>query len=437
MKNMLSKLEYLPVSELKPDPRNPRRHTREQIAAIARSEHAFGFNAPILAERSGTIIAGHGRWEAAKTIGLAQVPVIFLDHLTPQQVRAYQIADNRLTERSCWDEEVLGQNFKELSDMALDFDIQATGFELPEIDLRIQSLEDAPPQDADDSFAVSEGPAVSRKGDLFMLGEHRLYCGDALEASSYDAVLAGEKASAVFADAPYNVKIDGHVCGSGTIKHREFAMATGEMDEQQFTAFLGAWMGHCSNNALPGAVIFSCMDFRHLDEMSAAAKANTFELLNLCVWVKTAAGMGSFYRSKHELIFVYRKPGSSHINNIQLGRFGRDCSNVWNYAGANIRPRKGAENLLSLHPTVKPVMLVADAMRDATRRGDIVLDPFVGSGTTLLAAERVGRRGYGIELDPIYVDTAIRRWQRKTGKPARHQSRASFDELAAGRSEHP
>lgn len=427
-------LTYRPVSELTPNPHNPRLHSPAQIRALAKSANVFGFNAPILVDRDGTVLAGHGRLEAAKLLGLTEVPVICLADLTKAQARAYMIADNQLTDMSSWDDKVLAVHLKELSELALDFDIEATGFELPEIDLRIESLNEPTEADSADDFAIAGGPAVSRAGDLWHLDGHRLLCGSALESSSYLALMGGELAAAAITDAPYNVKIDGNVCGKGAIKHREFAMASGEMGEADFTGFLTTSLGLVGANTVQGGIIDAFMDWRHMGEMLAAGRDNGFELLNLCVWVKTNGGMGSFYRSKHELVFVFRNGKGPHKNNIQLGRFGRNRTNVWHYAGANVRPRKGREDPLALHPTVKPIMLVADAIRDSTARGDIVLDPFLGSGTGILAAERTGRRGYGIELDPLYVDTAIVRWQRMTGHHAVHaESGRTFEEIAAER----
>lgn len=412
------RLSYRPVSDLIPNRRNPRKHTRAQIEAIARSINAFGFNAPILIDRDSNVIAGHGRLEAAIVLGLTEVPVICLDDLSEAQARAYMIADNRLTDRSSWDDGALAVHLKELSELALEFSIEATGFELPEIDLHIQSFDAPVDTDNADEFDVATGPAVSRPGDIWHLGEHRLFCGNALESASYEKLMAGKPAAMTITDPPYNVKIAGHVSGLGAITHREFAMASGEMAAAEFTRFLTGALQLAGKHMAAGGIIDAFMDWRHMGEMLAAGSANGFELLNLCVWVKTNGGMGSFYRSKHELVFVFRNGDAPHKNNIQLGRFGRNRTNVWNYAGANIRPRKGGEKPLALHPTVKPIMLVADAIRDSTVRGDIVLDPFLGSGTMILAAERTGRRGYGMELDPLYVDTAIARWQRMTGRQA-------------------
>lgn len=417
---------YLPLAELKPNPRNPRKHDRNQIQAIAKSIESFGFNAPILANRNQQIVAGHGRYEAAKVAGLTHIPVIFLEHLTEAQAQAYMLADNKLTDRSTWDDTALAVHLKELSDMALDFEIEATGFELPEIDYRIQSLDDAGSTDRTDEFEMAAGPAVTVPGDLWLLNRHRLYCGSALDTTAHETLLENCKAAAVFTDPPYNVKIDGHVSGNGAIKHREFEMASGEMSEVEFTQFLTQTFELLASHTEPGAIIYACMDWRHMGEMLAASRAAGCDLLNLCVWVKSNGGMGSFYRSRHELVFVFRNGKAAHRNNIQLGRFGRNRTNVWNYAGANNFGRDSKDSAANLHPTVKPIALVADAISDSTKRDDIVLDPYLGSGTAILAAERTGRICHGIELDPLYVDTAILRWEQATGLQARHVSGETF-----------
>jgi DNA modification methylase len=430
-------LTFLPPSDLRPDPRNPRKHNRAQIQAIARSIAAFGFNAPILIDRNKQIVAGHGRYEAAKLNHCAEVPVVWLEHLTETQARAYMLADNKLTDRSSWDDAALAVHLKELSELVLDFEIEDTGFELPEIDFRIQSLDAADDADIADEFQIPSGQATSLPDDLWLLGDHRLYCGSALESTAYDVLLVGAKAAAVFTDPPYNVKIDGHVCGLGAKKHREFAMASGEMSDDEFRRFLDATLELTSSYAHQNAIVYACMDWRHMGEMLAAGRANGFDLLNLCVWVKSNGGMGSLYRSKHELVFVFRNGKADHLNNVQLGRFGRNRTNVWNYAGANSFPRKGRAKGLDLHPTVKPIAMVADALLDVTKPGDVVLDPYLGSGTTILAAERTGRRGHGIEIDPLYVDTVIERWEKMTGHQARHASGTTFADLKAERRNMP
>jgi DNA modification methylase len=255
----------------------------------------------------------------------------------------------------------------------------------------------------------------------------------ALEVAAYDALLEGERAAAAFTDPPYNVKIKGHASGNGRTSHHEFPMAAGEMTEAEFTTFLEQALGHIATNCCAGGLIYCCMDWRHVSEILAAARGAGLEPLNLCVWAKPNGGMGTFYRSSHELVFVLKNGQAPHLNNVQLGRFGRNRSNVWNYPGANSFRRKKGSPRLDLHPTAKPIALVADAILDCTERGDIVLDPFVGSGTTIVAAERTGRRCYGIELDPRYVDTAIRRWQKFTGRNAHNGESQTFDQIAIER----
>ena len=423
---------YRPVDSLNPFTRNARTHTKHQIKLISESIKTFGFNNPILTDESNTIIAGHGRVEAAKLIGMTKVPTVRLENLTPDQIRAYIIADNRIAEKAGWDESILAIELQHLVTVDLGFDITITGFEVPEIDLILQQAEVKP--DADDTFETMAGPAVSLRGDLWLLGKHRIYCGDSLDEQSYQSLMKGLKADAVFVDPPYNVPIDGYVSGKGSIHHREFEMASGEMTEKEFVDFLSASFGFLVRHSKPGSVHFACMDWKHADEILAAGNRAYDALINLCVWAKDKGGMGSFYRSQHELIFVFRNGKACHRNNIQLGKFGRNRTNVWQYPGINTLSRHGEEgNLLALHPTVKPVALVADALLDCTRPGGLVLDSFLGSGSTLIASERTGRICHGIELDPLYVDTVIRRWQRYTGRSAIHaESGKRFEEVLCG-----
>jgi DNA modification methylase len=432
---------YRPIDNIRLDPGNPRSHSRRQIRQIANSIKAFGFNVPVLIDQEMKVIAGHGRLLACRELGWTEVPTIRLDHLSQAQARAFMIADNRLTETSCWDERLLAEQLKELSELDLDFSLETTGFEMGEIDLRIEGLDSgADPQDdpADVIPPTPKRPPVSRTGDLWLLGRHRLCCGSALDRGAYDVLMDGERAAIVFTDPPYNVPIDGHASGLGAIRHRDFVMASGEMIEGEFTAFLTKACQLLASNSADGAIHFLCMDWRHLGELLAAGKEAYSELKNICVWVKHNAGMGSFFRSQHELVCVFKHGRGPHRNNVQLGQYGRHRSNVWSYPGVNSFGRTTDEgNLLALHPTVKPVALVADAILDCSARGDIVLDPFLGSGTTVMAAERVGRRCYGIELDPIYVDTTILRWQAFTGAAARQAvTGRAFNELATEKEIH-
>ena len=428
------KVVYRQLDELKLNPTNPRRHSNKQIRQIADSLEAFGFVVPVMIDRDDNVIAGHGRLLACPLAGITEVPTLCLDHLTRAQAQAFMIADNRLTENAVWDDRLLAQQLKELSLVDLDFTIEVTGFEMAEIDLRIGSLEDPPATSDDPADLVPEvpaGPALCKIGDGWVLGRHRVWCGDARDPAAFATLMGEERAAVVFTDPPYNVPIDGHASGRGAIHHRPFPMASGEMNRTEFTAFLGAVCRNLAAFSLDGALHYICMDWRHLEELLAAGREAYDELKNLCVWVKDNAGLGSFYRSQFECICLFKHGRNGHRNNVQLGRFGRNRSNVWNYPGANSFAPRGEEgNLLALHPTVKPVALVADAILDCSARGDIVLDGFLGSGTTVIAAERTGRRCY-LELDPGYIDTVIRRWQKLTGGSAYlAASGCRFDDLA-------
>jgi DNA modification methylase len=432
---LLDKAVLRPISWLRPFPNNPRKHSDAQVRALAKSIKSIGWARAIASDESGTILYGHGCREAAKLLGLKEVPVTILKGLSSAQKRALVIADNRLAELAVWDNRLPAIELRELS-LDLDFDVSVTGFELAEIDLLIGALSE---QSAEEADAVPEidrtKPAVSRVGDLWQIGDHRLYCGDALDRESYRRLLSGRKADIVFTDPPYNVAITGNVSGLGRNKHGEFAMASGEMSSAEFTQFLQGSFENLVSFSTNGSIHFVCMDWRHMDELLDAARDAYSELKNLCVWTKTNGGMGSLYRSQHELVFVFKNGRAAHVNNVKLGRFGRNRSNVWQYAGANAFG-KGRDADLSLHPTVKPVAMVADALIDCSKRGAVVLDPFAGSGTTLVAAQRTGRKGYGVELDPHYVDTIIRRFDALYGLKARHTATAkSFSRLEAERRE--
>ena len=408
------------IADLIPDPNNARVHELRQINLLAKSIQAFGFNVPVLVDADNHVLAGHGRLLACHKLGILEVPTISLAHLTPVQAKAFMLADNRLTEIAKWDEHLLATQLKELSIVNLDFDLEATGFTIGEIDLRIEALDHVEDDLADELPPVIEGPAVTQLGDLWLLGEHRLYCGNAQEAQSFELLMNAQSAGMVITEPPYNVKVQGHVGGKGKIKHQEFAMASGEMSSVEFTQFLKTTFDLLATHSLRGSVHTIFMDWRHLPEIIEAGQAVYSALLNMCVWVKNQAGMGSLYRSQHELALIYKNGTTSHQNNVQLGRFGRYRTNVWNYGGIQTMRHGEEGDLLAMHPTVKPTQMIADAILDCSKRNDIILDPFLGSGTTLLACERVGRRCYGMELAPSYVDTAIRRWQMMTGEEAVH-----------------
>ena len=426
------RVETVSVSTLHPYVRNARTHSKRQIEQIARSIETFGWTNPILADVEGSVIAGHGRLEAAKHLGMTSVPVIRIEHMSEAQKRAYIIADNKLAENAGWDQELLSIELQGLYEMELDFDLEVIGFESPEIDFMLQSSSDAPGETSKSDVVPEindKRPAVTKTGDIWRLGEHRLICGDALKRETYDALLAGERADLIFTDPPYNVPIDGHVCGLGRVKHDEFAMASGEMGEAAFTAFLATVFRELKRVSKDGAIHFVCMDWRHMYELLSAGKAVYSELKNICVWNKTNGGMGSLYRSKHEMVAVFKSGTASHINNVEIGKHGRYRTNVWDYAGVN---SFGAsrDNDLAMHPTVKPVELVRDAILDCSNRGGLILDPFAGSGTTLVAAHETGRRARCIELEPKYVDVICRRFKTLTGiEPVHQASGCGFSEI--------
>jgi DNA modification methylase len=425
-------VEIVSISTLKPYARNARTHSKKQIRQIANSIETFGWTNPILADANGEIIAGHGRVEAAKLLGLNAVPVIRIEDMSEAQKRAYIIADNRLAELAGWDDEILAIELKGLSEIELDFSIETIGFETAEIDMRISGLNSSEgPDEADELPGIDYlRPPVTQPGDLWLLGRHRLLCGDATKSASYVQLMNGEKAAMVFTDPPYNVRIDGHVCGLGSVKHAEFAMASGEMTEAEFIVFLNTVLGHMAASSSDGAIHFVCMDWRHFYELLVAGRQVYSQLKNLCVWNKTNGGMGSLYRSKHELVAVFKSGHAPHVNNVELGVHGRYRTNVWDYAGINTFGA-GRDEALAMHPTVKPVALVQDAILDCSRRGDVILDAFSGSGTTIIAAEDAGRRGFGLELDPRFVDATLKRFRDLTGKePVHARSGLRFGDLA-------
>jgi DNA modification methylase len=430
-------IEYRSPSELKSNPNNSKVHRRRQIEQISRSMSAFGFLTPVVIDDSDTLICGHARTLAARKLGFQQIPTVRIAHLTAEQKLAFAIAENKLTENAEWDERLLAEQLKILTDSEISFGAEITGFEPAQIDLLIEGLDDGDKREPDPADEVPdlELKAVSRPGDLWTLDRHRLLCGTALGERDYVSLMRGDRADMVFTDPPYNVPIQGHVSGLGAIKHREFAMARGELDECGFISFLQTFLGLAVAHVRPGTICDVCMDWRHVLELTLASRAIGLTTINMAVWVKTNAGMGSLYRSQHELIFILKSGTSPHQNNVELGRYGRNRTNVWTYPGANGFDRASDEcNLLTLHPTVKPVRLIADAILDCSKRGQIILDPFAGSGSTMMAAQRVGRRSYGIEIDPLYVDAAVRRWQKFTGERAKLASSGQhFDEIEIGR----
>jgi DNA modification methylase len=419
-------IEMIKPGDLKVAPTHARKHSPKQIEQIARVIDRIGFIVPIIIDDDNVIAAGVGRREAAMLRNLELVPVIRVQFVSEADRRAFALADNRLVELSEWDDDLLKDELEFLFEA--DYDLDITGFGLGDLDLGVPTDDPEPPIELPDRDAV----AVSRTGDKWLIGPHMLLCSNSRDAVSYEALLGEERAAMVFSDPPYNVKIDGHVSGLGQTRHREFAEACGEMTPAEFTNFHRSVFRLCTRFSVDGSIHYHCMDWRHIREILDAADGIYTEFKQLVVWAKNNAGMGTFYRSRHELIFVFKSGNAKHTNNFGLGDKGRYRTNVWEVEGANTF-RKGRAQDLADHPTVKPVTLVADAILDCSNRGDLILDPFSGSGTTLLAAHRTHRRGAAIEIDPLHVDTSLRRLAAATGFAPTHADGRTFEEVAANR----
>ena len=405
-----TQITHRSVSTLTPWARNARTHSKKQIRQIAASIRQFGFTNPVLIDEAGTILAGHGRVATAKLLGMSKVPCLRIDHMSEDEKRAYVLADNKLALNAGWDEDLLAAELGALLSVDLHFEVGITGFSIPEIDGILEAVEPEDPGDPKDDVIPGEAPSRVRPGEVWRLGAHRLICGNALDPGVVTTLMEGEQARMVFTDPPYNVPIDGHAGGLGKIKHREFAVASGEMNVDEFKGFLQSAFERLVEHSVDGSIHYICMDWRHIPEILAAGEAVFDELKNLIVWAKDNGGMGTFYRSRHELIFAFKHGTAPHINTFELGQNGRYRTNVWQYRGVNTM-RAGRMEELALHPTVKPVQMIADAIRDVSGRGEIVLDVFGGSGSTLIAAEKTGRRARLCELGPVYCDRIIARWQ--------------------------
>ncbi len=429
---------HTPLASLQPFPNNPKHHSEEQVLKLAAIIKSYKIITPITADENGTILSGHGRLLAAKHLKLKTLPVVTVSGLTEDQKRGYVLADNKVAEMSTWNDTALKAQLEAL--YRSEFNLDMTGFTTPEFEKIVlnegvpcttpPASGDLAPED------LIEKPVTTLRGDLYQLGKHFLLCGDALSRSSYIRLMQEMAAEMVITDPPYNVPIHGHVCGKGKSQHGNFLMASGEMSSPQFLDFLTNAFIHMKEFTIKNAVLFSFMDWRHIDEIQTAGRKIFGGLAQLCVWVKSNGGMGTFYRSKHELVFVFRKGASGHINNFQLGQTGRYRTNVWEYPSITCIKEKGRK-LLELHPTVKPVSMIMDAIRDCSDAGGLVLDPFSGSGTTIIAAQLTRRCARAIELDEGYCDIAIRRWERITGEEAIHvESGLTFSELSKQRTKH-
>ena len=380
-------------------------------------------------------MAGHGRFEAARELGLVSVPALILSDLTPAQRKAFVIADNKLGDMSSFDCELLLENLEEISVEDPDFDLTFAGFAAPELDAMANAKRTRTLNDLREELpAELPKEVVSRRGDIWQLGDHRLGCGDATDTSFINDVIGKQEVGLVLSDVPFNTPIAGMVSGLGKNKHVDFAMAAGEMSRSEFIAFLqnanNAFISHLRN----GAMVLLFIDWRNVAEMLDAGSASKFDLKNILVWAKDNAGMGALWRSQHELICAFKHGSGKHRNNIQLGVHGRHRSNVLHYPGMN-SPTGGRGKALELHATVKPVALIADLILDVSNASDLVLDPFGGSGTTIIAAEATGRTAALCEIDAGFTDVAVRRWQDLTNEQAVLAATGeTFDDLASARS---
>jgi hypothetical protein len=368
-------IQSIAIDSLKPNSRNARTHSTKQIHQIAESIKQFGFVVPIVIDDTRTILAGYGRHAAAKLLSLTEVPVIEVHGLSVARKRALALADNKIGENAGWDREALAVELAELSEILIEegLDITITGFAPVEIDQIASDFEEnsSDPADGIDAQWLNAKP-VSKPGDLWELGHHRISCGDARDPSTLHHLLGNDRAAMAFLDPPYNVRVR-DIVGRGAVRHKEFAMASGEMSHDDFVEFLKGTLAAAASVSHDGAVHFVCMDWRHIEELLNAGGVVYGETLNLAVWVKSNAGQGSFYRSQHELVGIFRVGDATHLNNIQLGRHGRNRTNVWQYPGVNTF-RAGRMDDLKVHPTVKPLALVCDAIKDCTRRGGHVAE---------------------------------------------------------------
>lgn len=420
-------IEYCDPKQLTGYDRQLRVPSKTQIEKTKRFLIHFKDVIPVVIDTKDTVVIGPQLVEAAFELGLKEIPCVRIEHLDEPDIRMLRIAYDRLAEDAEWDRDALRLEFEELKMDFPNIDLTLTNFDIDEINL-ILDLDHPDTDPLDDTPEIDNGPAVTKDGDLWIMGDHKLLCGDSLNATNYSILMQNEKAQMVFTDAPYNVKIDGHVGNSGEVKHEEFAMASGEMTDDEFIDFLTVSHKHMADNSVDGAILFSCMDWRHITHIITASTKAKLEIINMCVWGKDNGGMGSLYRSQHELVFVFKKGAAKHINNVQLGANGRYRTNVWNYPGVNSFGN-GRMDELKLHPTVKPVAMIIDAIKDCSKRGGIILDPFGGAGTTLIAAEKTARKARLIELSLQYCDVAIRRWQVLTGQDAVHaESGKTFNE---------
>lgn len=420
-----------PINELKGLKKRVRKSEKEQVKRVAQSLKKFGQVAPILLSATGRIINGHVVAEAMKELGQKEVWCVVVDHLDENELNLLHVTLNRIEELGDWDLEALGPLLIELEDVGLD--LSTTGFLIPELDIIMSDPTEKEGDPGEEEDLEPSAQPVTIEGDLWVLDQHRLLCADATRSESYERVLEGSVADAILTDLPWNIPIEGFVSGLGKTKHKNFLAGAGELSDTEFAAFCDTAHLLSSAHLIEGGVFFSFIDWRSADVIMAAGRKAGLRHIGTAIWDKGSGGMGSLYRSAHEQVIIFCKGPKIAVNNVQLGKHGRDRTNIWRYPGAN-RPGSSANAALAYHPTPKPVGMIMDALMDVSKRGALVLDPFLGSGTTILAAERSGRRACGIELDPGYVDVAIRRWQELTSKCAVHaQTGLTYTELAQQR----
>lgn len=422
-------IKMVSINDIAAHPNNARKHPAKQLKQLEKSIQSFGNNTPIIIDEGHTILCGHARFAALKKLGHTEIPTVSVGHLNDDQKRAFMIADNKIADNAMWDDDLLRVELNYLAQIEVDVDVDLTGFSMGEIDILL-GADDQPVSEDPPPPPPEPADTVTQPGDIWQLGPHRIVCGDCRGDYVVDTLMDFNRAQMVITDPPYNVPINGHVSGLGSVRHEEFAMACGEMTSDEFAEFLFFALLQLERVCTDGALLYVFMDWRHQFELLIAQRQLMIPLINMCVWVKNNGGMGSFYRSQHELIYIFKHGGGLFTNNVELGKHGRYRTNVWNYPGVNSFG-EGRNEALAMHPTVKPVAMIADAILDATNRGDIVLDGFLGSGTTLMAATQTGRVCYGVEIDPRYVDVAVHRWEEATGEVAIHeQSSVSFEDVA-------
>jgi hypothetical protein len=422
-------IQRIPIDSLRLSATPVRRHPKKEIDKVRKLLAAHGQVPPILAAPTGEIIFWEEIWLALKADGATEVDAVIVTGKSPTELKALQLALNRIPLDAYWDDQNVRNILEEL--VSVDFDLDLTGFDAPEIDHYLNlDIPQANVEEDGSDIPPMQARAISAPGIIWAFGEHRVGCGSATDLAFVNRVLGGKTANSSFIDPPYNIKVDGFITGKGRHRHREFVQGSGELSTDEYFALLKDSLLVLKGCCAPTALVYACIDWRHVMEMTVAGHACGMPLYTICVWTKTNGGMGGIYRNAHELVCVFKAGAEQPLDNVELGRHGRNRTNVWSYPGMSSFGKERDE-LLGSHPTVKPVAMIADALRDVTKRGDVVIDTFLGSGSTLMAAQETGRICCGVELDPLYVDVTIRRWQNATGRDAiLFETGERFDDVA-------